>query len=40
MTRRLRLTAADVVAAAIGGLFGLVIALGICESVLRRGARR
>jgi hypothetical protein len=36
---RLRLTAADLLAATIGGLVGLVIALGICESVLRRGAR-
>lgn len=38
--KRLQLTAADFLAATIGGLFGLVIALGICESMLRKAARR
>lgn len=40
MTRRLQLTAADLCAAGIGGLFGLVLALGLAESYLRRAARR
>lgn len=38
--RRLQLTAADALAAGIGGLFGLVLALGLAESYLRRAARR
>lgn len=40
MTRRLQLTAADGIAAGIGALFGLAIALGLAESYLRRAARR
>ena len=40
MTRRLRLTAADVVATGIGALIGMGLALGILESMLRRGAQR
>lgn len=38
--RRIQLTAADVLAAGIGGLFGMAVALGLCESWLRRAARR
>lgn len=33
---RLRLTAADVLAATIGALIGWIIVLGIAESTLRR----
>lgn len=36
---RLRLTAADVCAVAIGGCVGLLLALGVAECWLRRAAR-
>lgn len=39
MTRRLRLTAADLLATTIGALVGLVLTLGIAEALLRRQAR-
>ena len=38
--KRLQLTAADALAAGIGALIGLGLALGLCESWLRRAARR
>lgn len=38
--KRLQLTAADGIAAGIGALVGLVLALGVAESMLRKAARR
>lgn len=40
MTARLRLTAADLCAVAIGGMVGLGVALALLEAHLRRGVRR
>lgn len=38
--RRLQLTAADALAACIGGLIGMMLTLGIAEALLRRAAQR